>query len=93
MGAGEYALLLQRISKILNFVVEYKKLPAKTKNDVTVYYYFAQLANERKSAIGVGRSPHTAKEDAARRLLLLLLLNYHQHLCANLAKEPDFQGG
>lgn len=90
MGAGEHALSLQRVAKILSFVVEYKKLPSKTKNEDTVHYHFAQIANEGKSAVGVGRSSHTAKEDAARRLLLLLLLNYHQQICTNLAREPDF---
>lgn len=49
------------------------------------------IANEGKLAVGVGRSPHTAEEDAARILLLLLLLNYHQQICANLARGPDFQ--
>lgn len=90
MGAGEHTLSLQRAAKILNFAVEYKNLPSETKNEDTIYYHFAQVANEGKYAVGVSRFPHTAKEDAVRRLLLLLLLNYYQQIYTNLIFEPDF---
>lgn len=67
-----------------------KKSCLQTKDESTVYYHFAQIPNEGKSAAGVGRPPYTAKEDAARRLLLLLLLNFHRQICTHLAWELDF---
>lgn len=65
MGAEKYALSLQRVTKILNFVVQYKKLPSKTKNEDTVCYHFVWGAPEVKLAVGVGKHHYTTKKDAA----------------------------
>lgn len=87
----DFTLIVSRIASILNFTVQYKKLPPGAKNGLPIYLHSAFVANENISGVGAGNLVRSANQDAARKLLYIILYNYHAKLLELLERPPTIK--
>lgn len=76
----DHTVTVLRLTMILNFTLENKKLPASSSKDDVVFFHSASVSNENISAVGAGNSFRNAKQDSAIKLLYVFLYSYHASL-------------